>query len=98
MARRRGRASSELDKIHPVRWTPELTRQFLELLWVLERTLALYPLQAELLERIASGPLILEADLPAPLPSDHELRKAPRVPRARGAGQQVLYEEEQVDD
>lgn len=79
MARRRGRTSSELDNIHPERWTGEMTTQLLELLWVIEHTLEMYPKQAGLLDRILDGSLILESDLPDPLPADHELRRAPRT-------------------
>ena len=52
MRRRRGRQSSVLDRIGPRRWPPEFTRQLLELLWVLEATLKLYPRQEALLDQI----------------------------------------------
>jgi len=79
MARRRGKRRSPLDDIHPERWTGELTAQLLELLWVLEHTLAMYPRQADLLERILDAEVMTADQLPAPLPVDHPLRKPPRT-------------------
>jgi hypothetical protein len=52
MKRPRGRRSSPLDEIRPEKWTGQFTTELLELLWVLEATLAEYPRQAELLAAI----------------------------------------------
>ncbi|MEW6252071.1 MAG: type ISP restriction/modification enzyme, partial [Planctomycetota bacterium] len=71
---RKGRRSSPLDDIHSERWTHEFTSEFLKLLWILEHTLACYPAQADLLERICAGPLFAATDFPEPAP---ELRRAP---------------------
>src|SRR5450756_3131581 len=38
-----GRKSSPLDDIRPDHWTSHFTTELLELLWVLEATLAVYP-------------------------------------------------------
>ena len=66
MLERSGRSSSDLDKIRPERWTAEFTRELLELLWVLEATVALWPGLEEKLERIVSGETFAAADLPEP--------------------------------
>jgi len=57
--------TSPLDKIHPESWTSTFTRELLELLWILEATLALYPEQEKVLAEIAGGPLFKEWELPA---------------------------------
>ena len=87
MKKRAGKKSSPLDDIRPERWTASLTEQFLNLLWVLERSLAMEPAAADLLNRIVAGPLFLEADLPEPTdaqrlppkdnPSSHEQSELP---------------------
>lgn len=58
MARGAGRRSSALDAIRPERWTPESTRELLELLWVLERTIAAYPALDEWLDAVLAGTLL----------------------------------------
>lgn len=68
----KGRKSSPLDAIRPRRWTTQFTTELLELLWVLEATLAIYPQQAQLLDTVLQGPLLTEDDLP-PVP-DHARR------------------------
>lgn len=84
MRERSGRKSSPLDDIRPRVWTREFTRELLELLWILERTLDGYPKQKKLLDEILAGPLFLASDLP-PVPA--EAHEAPRLPR-RGSGSQ----------
>jgi len=59
-----GRKSSPLDDIRPERWTAQFTTELLELLWVLEATLAEYPRLAELLDQVIHGPLFTAAELP----------------------------------
>ncbi len=71
----KGKKSSPLDDINPTRWPPEFTTELLELLWVLEHTLAEYPKQADLLDRVLAGPLFTADELPG-VP-DH-LRKPPK--------------------
>jgi hypothetical protein len=63
LLRPRGRRSSPLDDLRPARWTAGLTRELCELLWVLERSLALHDRQGALLERVLAGPLYAAADL-----------------------------------
>ncbi len=78
---RSGRKSSPLDDIGPERWTAELTRELLTLLWILEATLDTYPAQADLLERIRAAPLFTADEMPA---VPQAMRKAPERPRAGG--------------
>ncbi len=79
MRERAGRSSSDLDKIRPERWTAELTRELLELLWVLEATVAAWPELSEKLAAVVSGEVFAAADFP--IPTDAE-RKAPEVREA----------------
>ena len=66
--------SSPLDDIRPVCWTSKFTTELLELLWVLEATVAGYPEQAKLLEAVVSGPCFRADELP---PVPEEMRKPP---------------------
>ena len=71
-ARRVGRnGGTETDRV------PEL----LELLWVLEATLAEYPAQAELLAAVVKGPLF-QADVLPPVPD--AARKPPARKKTKG--------------
>lgn len=74
MKKRAGKKSSPLDDIRPERWTARMSDEFLELLWVLESTLAMEPELEKVLDNIVAGPCFAAADLPAPTP---EQRKAP---------------------
>lgn len=71
---RKGKKSSPLDNIRPDRWTQ--TDELLRLLAILEHTIEVTPIAAELLEEIVSGPLILAEDLPKPTDAQ---RRPPRV-------------------
>jgi hypothetical protein len=75
MKRRFGKKSSPLDDIRPERWTARMTDEFLELLWVLEATLAMEPELGAMLEAVVSGPCFKESELPQP---SEEERKAPK--------------------
>ena len=70
-----GRKSSPLDHIRPERWTSQFTTELLELLWVLEETLAVYPQQAELLEAVIAGDCFPADELPE---APEEMRKPPK--------------------
>jgi hypothetical protein len=74
-----GRHSSPLDDIRPERWTPAFTAEFLELLWVLEATVATYPALDSLLGRIIAGEYFMAAELPTPTEAE---RAAPSEPEA----------------
>lgn len=88
MRERGGRKSSPLDDIRPKVWTYEFTRELLELLWVLEKTIEGYPAQKQLLERVLNGDLFKEKELPkVPLTA----RKAPK-PAKNASDQKDLFE------
>lgn len=70
----KGKKSSDLDAIRPQRWTAQFTKELLELLWLLEATLSIYPQQAQLLDKVLAGPLFMATELPA-IPD--AARKAP---------------------
>ncbi len=69
-----GKKSSPLDDIHPECWTSQFTTELLELLWVLEVTVASYPEQAKLLEAITEGDCFTADEMPS---VPHYTRKAP---------------------
>lgn len=69
-----GKKSSPLDEVRPERWSQAMSQELLQLLWVLEFTLAEYPRLDDILIRILSNPLIPAAELPQP---DESQRKAP---------------------
>jgi hypothetical protein len=77
-----GKKSSPLDEIRPERWTSQFTTELLELLWVLEATVAGYPEQAKLLETVAAGPCFRGAELPGV----HDDARKPPVPRCVSGG------------
>ena len=81
-----GRKSSPLDNIRPEQWDAQMTTELLNLLWVLEETLKIYPEQENLLDEILEGECFTVDELPEPLPPDHELRKAPKVPKKNQNG------------
>lgn len=74
----RRRRSSPLDDIRPERWTSAMTEELLQLFWVLEATVALFPAMEKLLDEIAASELFNTGDLPQPSPEE---RKAPPVSR-----------------
>ena len=59
-----GRRSSPLDDIRPERW--EFAEELLELLWVLEATIALGPNGAALLESVCDSEIFTTDELPVP--------------------------------
>lgn len=61
-----GRRSSPLDEIPPVTWPEAFTEELLELLWVIEATVALGSGLDAALEAVASGPTTPASDLPEP--------------------------------
>lgn len=72
MRKRAGKASSPLDDIRPERWTPTMSDELLELLWVLEATLAMDGELADALDRVVAGSCFTAADLPQPTTKDKE--------------------------
>jgi len=77
----KGRKSSLLDEINAEQWPSQFTDELLELLWVLEETLAGYAAQAELLSEVVAGPCFQADELP---PVPEAARKPPPPPGGRG--------------
>ncbi len=67
-----GRKSSPLDDIREKTWPAAFTKELLELLWVLEHSVATHPEQAALLEAVLKGPLWLATELPQPTEAERE--------------------------
>ncbi|MFB3786744.1 MAG: type ISP restriction/modification enzyme [bacterium] len=59
-----GKKSSPLDDIRPEVWTSQFTTELLELLWILEATVAGYPEQAQLLEAVTAGECFQAGEFP----------------------------------
>lgn len=59
-----GKKSSPLDDIRPDRWTSQFTTEFLELLWVVEKTIATYPEQDKLLRAVIAGECLGREEMP----------------------------------
>jgi hypothetical protein len=84
----KGKKSSPLDDIRPKVWTRQFTRELLELLWVLEKTVAGYPKQKALFEEVLAGKLFTDDELPeVPV----ETKKPPKVPKPQ-KGQSELFD------
>jgi len=82
----RGRSSSPLDDIRPETWTGDMTRELLQLLWVLEATVEKEPELAALLEEIIASEVFTADQLPNPT---EEERKPPKT--QTGTSQDALY-------
>ncbi len=78
-----GRKSSPLDDIRPEHWTSEMTQELLELLWVLEWTLAKYPELDAWLDEVLEGELFTADEIPAPTDAE---RKEPKIKRRAKQG------------
>ena len=78
-----GRKSSLLDDLRPERWTSDMTRELLELLWVLEWTLAKYPELDAWLDEVLEGELFTSDEIPASTDAE---RKEPKVKRRAKQG------------
>ena len=89
MRERKGKKSSPLDDIHPQVWTYEFTREFLELLWVLEKTIEGYPEQEKIFNMVLESDLFVASEFPT---VPEELRKGPKLPRQANR-QTGLWEE-----
>jgi hypothetical protein len=84
-----GRKSSPLDDINPERWPSQFTTELLELLWVLEKTVAGYPDQARLLDAVIAGPCLEADDLPSP---PDAMRKPPPASSAASFNIQKTFD------
>ena len=76
-----GRKSSPLDDIRPKRWTAEMTTELLELLWVVEQTIRVFPELESALNEVVAAECFQIDELPAPTDTE---RSAP----ARGQHEQ----------
>lgn len=76
MKKRAGRKSSPLDDIRPEQWTPKMSDEFLELLWILEETLATEPELATALDSVVAGDCFKASELPIPTEGDRKPPKA----------------------
>lgn len=79
MKKRAGKKSSPLDDIRPERWSARMSDEFLELLWVLEATLAMEPALEEALEKVVGGSCFAATDLPIPTPEERKAQGKPEV-------------------
>ena len=84
MARGSGRKSSALDQIRPQRWSVAFTEELLELVWILEATIAGYSAQTELFQRVVESECFTAEELPSPpqwmrLPPPRESRAKPQL-------------------
>lgn len=94
MTKRAGKKSSPLDEIRPERWTARMSDELLELLWVLEATLAMEPELETALDKVVAGPCFTSAELPTPKPEE---RKAPGSISAAGGLLEMMGIEDDVD-
>jgi len=95
MKKRAGKKSSPLDDIRPEHWTARMSDELLELLWVLEATLAMEPELESVLDRVVAGACFQASDLPTPQP--HE-RKAPGAKAKAGDDLFALLESEEEEE
>jgi hypothetical protein len=65
-----GRSSSPLDEIRPDRWTAAMSQELLEILWVLEATINLFPELRELFNSVIQSPTFTAEELPEPSPEE----------------------------
>ena len=89
MKKRAGRRSSPLDDIRPKRWTPRMSEEFLELLWVLEATLAMEQELEHVLDAATSGPCFRANELPQPKPEE---QRSPKPASKRGNQMELIGE------
>lgn len=91
---RAGKKSSPLDDIRPESWTPAMTDEFLELLWVLEATLDMEPQLSAMLDKIVAGPCFKASELPTPT----EAERKPPGSKKTGGFLHLLDDDEADDD
>jgi hypothetical protein len=70
-----GKKSSPLDDIRPERWTEEMTRELVDLLWVLERSLAMYPTLDGWLDEVLAGSLFTGDEVTKPTEAERKESK-----------------------
>lgn len=84
------RPPSPLSDIQPAGWLAEYTTELLNVLHVLGRLVALEPKQADLLERVCTGPTITEQDVKAATAVTPPPARRPRPARRRNEKQGQL--------
>lgn len=67
-----GRSTSPLDEIRPQRWTSEMSQELLELFWVLEATVAMFPKLKQTLEAVIAGETFRADELPQPTAAERK--------------------------
>lgn len=67
-----GRKSSPLDRLRPTQWTAALTQELLELIWVLESTIALFPQAEALFADVLDQPIFHADQLPQPSEAERQ--------------------------
>lgn len=67
-----GKRSSPLDDIRPDVWTADMTKELLELIWLLERTMELEPQHAKLLGDVEANECFTADELPKPQQTEEE--------------------------
>jgi hypothetical protein len=95
MKKRAGKKSSPLDDIRPERWTSRMSDELLEMLWVVEATLAMEPELETALDKIVASPCFTGAELPIPKPEE---RKAPGAISAGGLLEIMGVEDDEARD
>ena len=95
MKKRFGKKSSPLDDIRPEHWTPRMTDEFLELLWVLEATLAMGPELSATLNKIVAGQCFKATELPIPTAAE---RLLPATPSETGELLELMEDADDVDE
>jgi hypothetical protein len=95
MKKRAGKKSSPLDDIRPERWTPKMSDEFLELLWVLEATLAMEPELSAALDSILAGSCFEAGELPNPTEAE---RRPPGSVQPAGDLLSLMEAETPYDD
>lgn len=95
MKKRAGKKSSKLDEIRPERWTARMSDELLEMLWVIEATLAMEPKLEKVLDKIVANPCFTAAQLPTPQPEE---RRAPGAVKTGGLLEMMGVEEVSDDD
>ena len=73
---RTGKKSSPLDDVRPKRWTPAMTDELLELLWVLEHTLSMEKDLSDVLTDVVSGDCFAASELPEPTEAERQPPKS----------------------
>ena len=91
---RPGRRSSPLDDVRPLRWSNETTKDLLQLIWILERTVELAPQLNAALDAVVKAPKFDVSTVP---PSSDERRGPPPVVFGQGALFVPAGEQAQLD-